>query len=227
MKPKLVLLSGTLGTQKLWQHQIDNLSELAEIIVPDLSQHNTMTHLAEHLLNKLPDTFAVAGFSMGGIIAQELLKHAPERVSKLALISTSTGKPDNTKLERFESWQSATPETFEAIVNALPTWVHADHTQVQPVIKRMALDLGLDVFKKQAGILLSQDNSDENILKNYQGSSLILHGEDDPVSSVAGHKVLEELLVNSKRIMFQTCGHYVPLEKASKATEALAHWIKD
>lgn len=226
-KTHLLLLSGTLGNERLWQHQLEHLSNLATISVPDLTQHTTIKLLAQNILHNAPEQFALAGFSMGGIIAQEILKQAPERVSKLALLDTSTGTPDDVKLERFESWQSATESTFNDVLKALSTWLHPDNTQLQGVIQEMAEQLGLEVFKRQAGVLLTQRNDKPSILQNFRRPSVIIHGLQDPVSSIESHEQLAALLPNAKRIALPNCGHYAPLEKPEVVSAIMQYWLQE
>ena len=84
----LVLLPGLLNTRRLFEHQIEALSDIADCIVPELWHHDTMAAMAEAALAAAPQSFALAGFSMGGYVSFEILRRAPERVERLALIDT-------------------------------------------------------------------------------------------------------------------------------------------
>ena len=90
MPDALVLLPGLLNDAALYAHQREELADLVdEIVIPDLTRHADMTDLVANLLPELPDRFALAGLSMGGYVAQEILRQAPERVERLALLDTS------------------------------------------------------------------------------------------------------------------------------------------
>ena len=90
----LVLLPGLLNTRRVFEHQIVALSDIAECIVPELWHYDTMGDMAEAVLAAAPPTFALAGFSMGGYVSFEILRRAPERVERLALIDTQA-TPDS------------------------------------------------------------------------------------------------------------------------------------
>ncbi|MBC8445096.1 MAG: alpha/beta hydrolase, partial [Rhodospirillaceae bacterium] len=88
-KTPLLLLPGLLCDKILWSHQIDTLSDLVDISVADLTRDDTIEAMAARTLSEAPETFALAGLSMGGYVAQEILRQAPERVTRLALFDTS------------------------------------------------------------------------------------------------------------------------------------------
>lgn len=227
MKPTLYLLSGTLCDERFWQHQLEHLGDLATLTVPDLTQHDDITALARDLLNEAPESFSVAGFSMGGIIAQELLKQAPERIEKLALIGTSTGKLEARKRSLFQTWHNATQHDFEQTLNTLPNWIHPENKAAAPLVTQMGQEMGLEVFRRQGGILLSQRNDNPEVAKNFTKPTLIIHGEDDPASAVQGNIDMAKLFPKARRIKLPNCGHYTSLEKPDAVTALLAYWLQE
>lgn len=84
----LVLLPGLLCDHALWAHQAEHLSGIADVMIGDLSRDDSIVAMAERILEEAPDTFALAGLSMGGYVAQEIMRQEPERVERLALIDT-------------------------------------------------------------------------------------------------------------------------------------------
>src|SRR5258708_17005008 len=90
----LVLLPGLLNTRRVFEHQITALSDIADCIGPELWHYDTMGAMADTALAAAPLTFALAGFSMGGYVSFEILRRAPERVERLALIDTQA-TPDS------------------------------------------------------------------------------------------------------------------------------------
>jgi pimeloyl-ACP methyl ester carboxylesterase len=87
--PQLILLPGLLNDAELWRDQISGLADVARVWVPDLAPYATLREMAESVLAKAEPTFALAGFSMGGYVAQEIARIAPERIERLALLDTS------------------------------------------------------------------------------------------------------------------------------------------
>ena len=226
-KLPVLLLPGTLGDERLWHHQLVGLSNLADCAVPNLTEHDNITHLGQAILSTAPRYFALVGFSLGGIVAQELLRQAPERILKLALIDTSTGKVEPEKLERFKTWRNADHAKFEETLKVLETWVHPENTSVIPLIQDMGRNLGREVFKRQAGVLLSQRNNDTTVLQAFRGATLIIHGQDDPVSSCEGNEQMASLFKRSRRVGIPSCGHYAPLEKPEIVTALLSYWLQE
>ena len=94
MAHNLVLLPGLLCDAALWRHQLDHLKDIAALTVADLTQDSTIAAMAERVLDTAPKSFALAGLSMGGYVAQEIMRMAPERVERLALIDTNA-RADN------------------------------------------------------------------------------------------------------------------------------------
>src|SRR5690349_2876960 len=90
----LVLLPGLLCDAALWRHQSEHLKDTCEIRVMDLTRDDSVAVMAERVLDEAPRTFALAGLSMGGYVAQEIMRRAPERVERLALVDTNA-RADN------------------------------------------------------------------------------------------------------------------------------------
>ncbi len=91
MTPKtpLILLPGLICDRALWEPQLAGLADIAEMTVGDLTQSDTMAGMAEDVLRIAPERFALAGLSMGGYVSFEIMRRAPERVTRLALLDTS------------------------------------------------------------------------------------------------------------------------------------------
>ena len=86
--PHLILLPGLLCNRNLWVYALDNLQHLAEMRVPDLTRQDSLAAMARHVLDQAPPRFALAGLSMGGYLAFELWRQAPQRIERLAFVNT-------------------------------------------------------------------------------------------------------------------------------------------
>ena len=101
----LVLLPGLLCDAELWRHQIDHLQIITEPIGADLTKHDSMEWMAASVLDAAPEKFALAGLSMGGYVAQAVLRLAPERVERLALLDTNFyADTDAQRTRRRDRW---------------------------------------------------------------------------------------------------------------------------
>ena len=105
LKQPLVLLPGTLCDRHLWAHQVKHLSDVAEIHFGDLSQSSSVKDVAQDVLQNAPDEFALAGHSMGAIIALEIMRQAPERVTKLAISSGNARGSTPANHQAWDKWE--------------------------------------------------------------------------------------------------------------------------
>ncbi|MCK4939303.1 MAG: alpha/beta hydrolase, partial [Rhodospirillaceae bacterium] len=98
-KHKLVLIPGLLCDEHLWAHQVRDLAEVADIEVADITREDNIADLARAVLRRAPEKFSLAGLSMGGYVAHEIMRQEPDRVERLALVDTSarSDTPENTK----------------------------------------------------------------------------------------------------------------------------------
>ena len=91
-QPTLALLPGLICDAELWSHQHTNLCDLAEIVIPDLSRDDDIVQLGPSVLAVLPKHFSLAGLSMGGYVALEMLRQAPERVESIVAMAVQVGR---------------------------------------------------------------------------------------------------------------------------------------
>jgi pimeloyl-ACP methyl ester carboxylesterase len=97
----LVLLPGFLDTETLWRHQVENLADIADLTIGDLTTQESIAEMASSTLALAPERFALAGLSMGGYTAFEIMRQEPERVTRLALLDTT---PFGDPPERIAGW---------------------------------------------------------------------------------------------------------------------------
>lgn len=231
----LMLLGGTLGNAQLWQHLTLSDSALPDLalsdspncIIPNLTQHHSIQDLTQEILDNAPEKFALAGFSLGGIIAQELVRQAPERILKLALLDSSTSAFDSEKRQRFEHWQNASDDAFIDVVDTLTSWVYPSNNDATIVVKDMAQTLGVKTLQKQASVLLSFPPFDPKHLQEFKKPVLVIHGSNDPVSTKASNTAMAELFQNAKLVTISTCGHFSPLEKPDVVTALMQYWLQE
>ncbi|MCW8971466.1 MAG: alpha/beta hydrolase, partial [Rhodospirillales bacterium] len=129
-KTPLILLPGLLCDDALWRHQTGHLSDIAEITVADLTRHDSFPAMAAAVLDAAPARFALAGLSMGGYVAQEIMRQAPGRVSRLALLDTSpyADKPEQSERRKGFMEMARTGRFGEVTPQLMPVLVHPDRT---------------------------------------------------------------------------------------------------
>lgn len=165
MTETLVLLPGLLNDATLWSRQVAGLSHLVDDIrVPDLTRHESVQELAAALLADVPGRFALAGLSMGGYVALEVMRQAAGRVERLALLDTSARADDEEQRRRRTGLiQLADMGRFKGVTpRLLPMLVHPDRLDDPDVtgpIFEMAGRVGRDGFIRQQKAILSRDDS--------------------------------------------------------------------
>ena len=153
-KIPLLLLPGLLCDEALWHRQVEGLADIADPRVADLTKDDSLAGMARRVLSQAPERFALAGLSMGGYLAQEIMREARERVVKLALLDTSAraDTPEQTARRRGLIELSQKGE-FKGVTSRLfPTWVHPARSEDAPLVDTvagMAKHVGRDAFVRQ------------------------------------------------------------------------------
>ena len=227
-KIPLLLLPGLLNDATLWRAQLDALADIADCQVGDLTRHDSLRATAEDVLSHAPPRFALAGFSLGGYIAQEILRIAPERVTHLALLDTSF-KPDSPEraAQRIAQQNSVRmPGTFHGFGDKLMrSYIDAsrldDHALVETV-RGMTSRLGAEVFLRQSRI---ERVDGSEVLRQWRGPTLIICGENDAITPLAVSEQMAGLLPQATLVVIPQCGHLAPLEKPLEVSAAMREWL--
>ncbi|ALL12437.1 alpha/beta fold hydrolase [Caulobacter henricii] len=227
--PQLILLPGLLNDAGLWRDQISGLADVARPWVPDLTRGESIKDLAQGVLDQAEPTFALAGFSMGGYVAQEIARIAPGRLERLALLDTSIRVDTPERASRRQALTEAArrPGDFLGISQAiLKSYIDASRLNDQDLTGRivaMTQRLGREVFIRQNS-LERQDG--EAALKALKVPLLILCGETDQITPVAGHRAMAEAIGGAPPVVIHHAGHMTPMEAPKAVNDALRLWLQ-
>ena len=227
----LVLLPGMMCDERLFASQINELSKRREVHFAKITDHETISELASDVLNNAPPVFALAGLSMGGIVAMEIVSQAPERVERLALLDTNplAELPDVLKrrgpqIDAIKNGQLKEIIRDEMKPNYLFDGVRK--TEILKLCMDMALDIGPDAFIRQS-IALRDRVDQKNTQGSYKRPALVLCGRHDVLCPLERHELMHTLLENSKLEIIEDAGHLPTLEQPKITTMALASWLED
>jgi pimeloyl-ACP methyl ester carboxylesterase len=226
--PQLILLPGLLNDAELWRDQISDLSDVVRCHVPDLTQGETLRALAETVLADAEPTFALAGFSMGGYVAQEIARIAPERIERLALLDTSirVDTPDRAARRKALNDAARRPGEFigisEAILKSYVDPSHLDDADLTGRIIAMTQRLGREVFLRQNSL---EREDGEAALKALRVPLTIICGETDQITPAAGHRAMAKAIGCSHLLVIPKTGHMTPMEAPGPVNGALRHWL--
>jgi pimeloyl-ACP methyl ester carboxylesterase len=227
----LVLLPGLLNTRRLFEHQIEALSDIADCIVSELWHHDTMGAMAKAVLAAAPQSFALCGFSMGGYVAFEIMRQAPERVERLALIDTQAtpdspestshrhGLMDQTHIGRFHGVQrSLLPQI---VYNA-----HLDDPAITQPILDMALEVGADGFLREQQAIIARPDS-RPLLVDIEIPTVVIVGRQDQATPLVRAEEMAADISTSRLVVLEECGHVSPLEQPDDVSAALRRWLTE
>lgn len=229
MKQTLILVPGLLCTGKLWRDQVEHLQDDLDILIADVSQDDSVAGVASRLLEDAPETFYLAGLSMGGYIALEVMRQAPDRVEKLALLDTSA-RPDTeeqTEL-RLALVEKARRDGLALVAyGLLERLLHrsrtGDFSVVNPVVE-MAEDTGVEVFERQERAIINRPDSRPD-LRKIPCPTLVLCGREDAITPLEAHEELASNIPDSRLHIIETCGHLSTLERPTEVSGTLRDWF--
>ena len=229
----LLLLPGQLCDQRLWRDPAALLADVAAPVFGDLSQDNAIPDMAARVLKAAPDRFALAGLSMGGYVALEIMRQAPERVLRLALLDTSA-RPENparATLRRTDmsavTHAQETGNRFAGITpRLLPQFIHASRLNdpVGQEVMDMTARVGPEVYMRQQTAILARADS-RPTLAAIRVPTLIGVGEADAVTPPRLAEEMASAIPDARLHVFTRCGHLPPMEDPTATAVVLRAWL--
>lgn len=225
----LLLIPGLLCTGDLFSPQTYALSQRVRAQISDHTTAASMPAIAASILATAPARFALCGLSMGGYIAFEILRQAPQRVTRLALLDTSA-KPDTPERSaaRRQLVARAEAEGISAVSESLfPQWVHQRRAKDEPlkkVVTKMAEKTGVMKFARQMTAIAARADS-RPTLSSIRVPTLVLVGREDAATPVAEAEAIADGIAGSTLKVLDDCGHLSTLEQPDLVTDALLRWL--
>ncbi|GAA4333332.1 alpha/beta hydrolase [Pigmentiphaga soli] len=226
----VVMLPGHLCTGALWRAQCENLADVADCLPLELDTGSSMAEIARSVLDRAPPRFALTGLSMGGHVAMEVMRQAPERVERLALIDTRAGVDSPERLAvRQRDEELVERDGLAALIRLCPDrWMspaHAQDPRLRGLVESMAAQVGPKVWRQQLDALLSRIDSRPS-LRAIRCPTLIMCGREDVANPLWMHEEMAALIPGARLEVIEDCGHLSPIEQPAVVSAALRRWLR-
>lgn len=227
-RPPLLLLPGTACDVRVFAPLIDRLGDYP-VLVGDMGGATTMPDLAEAVLAAAPPFFLLAGFSLGGICALEMVARQPQRIGGLALID-ATARPDppaNAAVRRKAVSDARENGMDGFILDAWPRLVAAgnvDNAGLRETIVAMARDCGPDRLAEQAEVAIHRVDSRPRLAAITQ-PVLVLAGAEEQVCPLEAQREIAAGIASAQLHLIADAGHFAPLENPEAVAHHLRRWL--
>lgn len=225
----LLLIPGMMCDARLWGDRPARLARRMVIHAP-CTEHETVAEIAASILAEAPARFALAGLSMGGIVAMEILRQAPERVERLALLDTNPFAESEAIRARRQ------PQIDRALSGDLASVMRDEmkphylapgprNAIVLDLCMDMALALGPAIFARQSRALRDRPDQAETLAR-FTGPALVLMGRHDRLCPLERHEAMHRLMPQSRLVIIEEAGHLPTLEQPEPTFDALLTWLE-
>jgi pimeloyl-ACP methyl ester carboxylesterase len=225
----LVLVPGLTCTARLYAPQIAALWPFGQVTVADHRRDDDMAAIAARILSNAPPRFALAGLSMGGYIAFAMMRLAPERIAKLALLDTSAraDTAEQTAGRKVQIAMAQSGRYGEIPDLAIPRYLNAKHQRderLTAIVRQMIEETGPNAFVRQLNAIMSRPDS-RPLLASIKCPTLVLVGADDVATPPELNKEIVEGISGAKLMLVPNSGHLTTLEQPDAVNAALAEWL--
>jgi len=230
MADPLVLLPGFMCDARLYDAQIADLGRDHVIVVAPVWEGERIEEIASGLLPKLPQRFALCGHSLGALVAIEILRRAPERVTRIALMSLSAlpESPAYSAAREPRIVAARSGRIDEVMAQEVPNEALAGgvpRSVVRAQLLEMAEDLGGEVFYRETRAMQRRPDQ-HSVLRKAKQPMLVLCGAHDTIYPVKRHEFIAEFLPYTTLKVIDSAGHLPPLEAPGEVNAALRDWMQ-
>ena len=226
----ILLVPGLVSSPRIYAPVLPALWRFGPVTVANHIRDDNMALIARRILAEAPPRFALAGHSMGGYIAFEIMRQAPERVAKLALINTQA-RPDTPEAtaRRRGMMARATAGEYRAVLDELfPGFVHPSRREdagLRQLVYDMGDDVGPEAFVRQQTAVISRPDS-RPMLAGIKCPTLVLSGDADNTIPNSLSVEMADSIHNAKLVILPDCGHLPQPEQPQATADTLVEWLR-
>jgi pimeloyl-ACP methyl ester carboxylesterase len=226
--PDLLLLPGLLCDARLWRDQVLGLADLARCRIAEVVLDDNLPAMAARALASAPPRFALCGLSMGGYLGFEILRQAPGRVTRIALLDTSArpDTPDQARRRRGLMSLARTGRFRGVTPRLLPQLLHPANLDgpVGQEVAAMAGRVGQAAFLRQQAAILGRPDS-RPLLPGLRLPAVVAVGEADALTPPDLAAEIAGLIPGARLALLPGCGHLPPMEDPAATTALLRGWL--
>lgn len=228
-RQSLIFLPGSLCDARVWQHQMRDLEDMADVACPLLHGHDSLDGMAEAVLAQAPDRFALCGFSMGGRVALEMIRRAPQRVTRLALVDASVHPvAEGEAARRQPQIDMARNQGMAALARWWnPKIVHPSRTAdaaLMGLLEDMACTFSAQDYAEEVHALLHRPDP-RDVLAAIRVPVLVLAGGEDPLSTRERNEAMAAAIPGAQLLLVEGAAHFPMLEQPAVVSAALREWL--
>jgi len=225
-----VLIPGLLASARMYAAQIPPLWRVGPVTIADHTRADSMSGIAQDILYAAPPRFALVGLSMGGYIAFEMLRQAPQRIAKVALLDTSAraDAPEQSAMRRAQMSLAAQGRLAEVLEQQLPRLVgraRREDAALREVFKLMAEEVGAAAFIRQQTAIMGRTDS-RPTLGDIRCPALVLVGAEDELTPPERAAEIAGGIAGARLVTVPQSGHVSTLEQPEEVTRALLEWLQ-
>ncbi len=227
----ILLVPGLGGSPRIYAPVAPALWRFGPVTVANHIRDDNMGAIARRILAEAPPRFALAGHSMGGYIAFEIMRQAPDRVAKLALINTQarSDAPEATARRRGQIARARSGEYHAVLDDLFPGFVHPsrrDDASLRKVVHEMGDDIGAEAFARQQAAVIGRPDS-RPTLAWIKCPTLVLTGDEDNTIPNSLSKEMADGIHGAKLAILACCGHLPQVEQPQATADALVEWLRN
>ena len=226
----IILIPGLGTDSRLYEKQIPALWQFGPVMIANQTRKDSMTGIAQEILSYAPPRFALAGLSMGGYVALEIMRQAPERILSLALLDTTAraDTPEQTARRKAQIEMVKAGRFAEIPSMLFPLLVHADRREdesLRSLVDEMFFAIGPEAHIRQQTAIMSRADM-LGALSSICCPALIIVGDGDQLTPPALAKEMAEGIGGARLAIVPDCGHLSTLEQPAFVTRILAEWLQ-
>lgn len=227
----ILLVPGLAGSPRIYAPVAPPMWRLGPVTVANHIRDASMGAIARRILAEAPPRFALAGHSMGGYIAFEIMRQAPDRVAKLALVNTQArpDTPEATARRRAQIARAQGGEYHAVLDELFPGFVHPSRREdgaLRQLVRDMGDDIGPEAFVRQQTAIIGRSDS-RPTLAWIKCPTLVLTGDEDNTIPNTLSKEMADGIPGAKLVILPQCGHLPQVELPRATADAMVEWLRN